>query len=201
MALTAQTTTPAPRSSKERKREAILAAALELFAERGFHGTTVPSVAEKAGVGTGTIYRHFKSKEEMVNTLYRSWKSHLVSLVMANFPAGKPAREQFRWTWTRMAGFASAHPRAFAFLEFNNHRSYLDEDSRRIEAQLVDFAVAWVERAQADQVLKPMRPMMLLSLLVGAFSGVIRSGWDGRITLDEETLLAAEQCCWEAVRC
>jgi AcrR family transcriptional regulator len=41
------------------KREAILGAALELFAERGFHGTAVPQIADKAGVGAGTIYRYF----------------------------------------------------------------------------------------------------------------------------------------------
>ena len=45
------------------KREAVLGAALELFVERGFHGTTVPEIAERAGVGAGTIYRHFASKE------------------------------------------------------------------------------------------------------------------------------------------
>ena len=44
------------------KREAILEAALELFAERGFHGTAVPLIAAKAHVGAGTIYRHFKDK-------------------------------------------------------------------------------------------------------------------------------------------
>src|SRR5262245_20911865 len=45
------------------KEEAILNAALELFVERGFHGTTVPSVAERAGVAPGTIYHYFASKE------------------------------------------------------------------------------------------------------------------------------------------
>jgi len=43
------------------KRETILAAALELFVERGFYGTAVPEIAERAGVGAGTIYRYFES--------------------------------------------------------------------------------------------------------------------------------------------
>jgi AcrR family transcriptional regulator len=48
------------------KREAILRAALELFSERGFYGTAVPLIAERAKVATGTIYRHFKDKESLV---------------------------------------------------------------------------------------------------------------------------------------
>jgi TetR/AcrR family transcriptional regulator, repressor of fatR-cypB operon len=51
------------------KREAILNAALQLFTEFGFHGTAMPQVAERAGVGAGTIYRYFTSKEALVNTL------------------------------------------------------------------------------------------------------------------------------------
>ena len=49
------------------KREAILAAALEAFVEKGFHGTAVPEIAARAGVGAGTIYRYFESKEAVVN--------------------------------------------------------------------------------------------------------------------------------------
>lgn len=50
--------------------------ALDLFAQRGFHGTVTPLVANLAHVGTrGTIYRHFGSKEGLVNALYQKWKT------------------------------------------------------------------------------------------------------------------------------
>ena len=41
---------------QQAKQDAILAAALQLFAQKGFHGTAVPDVAQLAGVATGTIY-------------------------------------------------------------------------------------------------------------------------------------------------
>ncbi|MEA2752174.1 MAG: Bacterial regulatory protein tetR family, partial [Myxococcales bacterium] len=47
-------TPPTTSSSPSDKREAILDAALTLFAERGFHGTSVPDIAQLAGVGAGT---------------------------------------------------------------------------------------------------------------------------------------------------
>ena len=59
------------------KRRRILDAALKTFAERGFHGTSVPEVAEAAGVGTGTLYRYFAHKDALVNEVYRDAKLRL----------------------------------------------------------------------------------------------------------------------------
>jgi AcrR family transcriptional regulator len=47
------------------KRHAILDQAIRTFAELGFRGTDVQVIADRAGVGKGTVYRYFKSKEEL----------------------------------------------------------------------------------------------------------------------------------------
>ena len=52
-------------------REKILAAALEVFSAKGFHGTTVDEIAERAGLGKGTVYRHFHSKKGLFSELIR----------------------------------------------------------------------------------------------------------------------------------
>jgi AcrR family transcriptional regulator len=53
------------------KREAILAAAVHVFAREGFRGTDVQEVAERAGVGKGTVYRYFGDKQELFwDTVY-----------------------------------------------------------------------------------------------------------------------------------
>ena len=49
----------------------ILDAALEVFAEKGFHVATVDEIAERAGVGKGTLYRYFANKETLFNELVR----------------------------------------------------------------------------------------------------------------------------------
>ena len=48
------------------RREELLAVATKLFAARGYHGTRMDDVADKAGVGKATIYRRYRSKEELV---------------------------------------------------------------------------------------------------------------------------------------
>jgi AcrR family transcriptional regulator len=59
-----------PQQARSRaKREQLLAAALALFAERGFEATTINAIAERADVSVGIFYRYFRSKEQMLLTL------------------------------------------------------------------------------------------------------------------------------------
>jgi AcrR family transcriptional regulator len=60
------TTRPMGRPREERADRAILAAALELMAEQGVRDLRMDDVADKAGVGKATIYRRYRSKEELV---------------------------------------------------------------------------------------------------------------------------------------
>src|SRR2546426_8856893 len=73
-------------SQADLTRERLVRAALELFTTQGYHETTTPQIAKKAGVAEGTIYRHFTSKQHCFNELYRAaarWASQLVKDVDA----------------------------------------------------------------------------------------------------------------------
>lgn len=56
----------------ELTRQRVIRAALELFTTRGYHDTTTAQIAKKAGIAEGTIYRHFPSKHQLLNELYRA---------------------------------------------------------------------------------------------------------------------------------
>jgi len=58
------------RADARRNRERLLAAAGELFAEQG-HGVALDAIARRAGVGIGTLYRHFPTRDALVEELYR----------------------------------------------------------------------------------------------------------------------------------
>ncbi|MFD4255238.1 TetR/AcrR family transcriptional regulator [Amycolatopsis thermoflava] len=73
--------TPQVQARLDAQREAILTAAGEILAERGYAGCSVSAVAEKAGVATGTVYRHFPGKAELVVELFRIVVDHEVDAV------------------------------------------------------------------------------------------------------------------------
>lgn len=68
-------------------------AALELFTTRGYHDSTTPQIAERAGVAEGTIYRHFDSKEHLLNEIYRGAVRLLIKDVR-DVPAAVSCRER-----------------------------------------------------------------------------------------------------------
>lgn len=53
----------------ERSRAQILEAALDLFSRQGYRGTSIRDISTAAGVSTGSVYHHFKDKEELFDTL------------------------------------------------------------------------------------------------------------------------------------
>lgn len=55
----------------ERKHERILQAAAKVVAERGYAGTTMTEIAEKAGTQAGSVYYHFASREELIEEVLR----------------------------------------------------------------------------------------------------------------------------------
>jgi AcrR family transcriptional regulator len=64
--------TPAVQARLDAQRGTVLAAATALLAERGYAACSVAAVAERAGIATGTVYRSFPSKAELVAELFRS---------------------------------------------------------------------------------------------------------------------------------
>ncbi len=181
------------------RKESILAAALACFVERGFHGTAIPQIAERADIAAGTIYHYFDSKEALVNALYRGWKQTIAARVFAAFPQAAPVREQFRVMWHEMVAFATAEPTAFAFIELHNHASYLDGASLAVDRTIKDFAHAMIARAQGAGLVKPLDAWLLMELVFGAFVGMMRAHWEGRLALDAALIAGAEQACWDAI--
>lgn len=181
------------------KREAILDAALELFCERGFDGTPVPLVAERAGVGAGTIYRYFESKEALVNAVHRRWKGELKRMLVDECPIGLSTRNEFAHWWRGFWRFATMHPRAFAFLEMHHHAPYLDDECHAIGETIAASAEAFVRRAQVAGDVRIAPPEMLIAVVFGSFIGLMKGMGDAP-RFDEAAVAASEECIWAAMR-
>jgi len=87
-------------SRKEREflahREEILLAAQKVFAAKGFFPTTMSDIAREAEFGTGTLYKYFKSKEELYFTLIDEKVEEINSLVKAELSQKTSAVERIK---------------------------------------------------------------------------------------------------------
>src|ERR1700733_3995476 len=90
----------APRSPKSGprsdKRDRILRAAVKVFAKNGFYATRVSEVAKAAGVADGTIYLYFKSKDELLVSLFEDRVERLLAFLHSELPKVTGASEKLR---------------------------------------------------------------------------------------------------------
>ena len=86
---------PYKRVGEEVRREALIAAALELIAEGGIAAATVRAIAEKAGVTPGLIRHYFKAKEDLTRAAYQTLMDRMIAgsaMVLDTAPDGAVAR-------------------------------------------------------------------------------------------------------------
>lgn len=181
------------------KRRRILDAALKTFAARGYHGTSVPEVADAAGVGVGTLYRYFADKNALVNELYRDAKQRLKAALLDQLPAPDVyqldnAERWFSELWRRLATFARAEPDAFRFLEMQDHVEYLDAESRALE--LTVLAPLWLAGKRLRDRTGGPPVDVAIALLWGAFVGLVKASRLGYLPLDDRKLEQAGTAAW-----
>ncbi len=81
---------------KERRKREITIIALKLFAENGFGPTSIKEIAHVAGIGKGTIYEYFKSKEDLVLNAVALWAERIEELVEEEVSSVSDPAERLR---------------------------------------------------------------------------------------------------------
>jgi TetR/AcrR family transcriptional regulator, fatty acid metabolism regulator protein len=82
-------------AATDRRRE-LLDAAVRVFARKGFHGSRVGDIAEEAGVAHGLLYHYFRSKDEVLETIFGEAWQRLTTETDRIETSGQPIREQLR---------------------------------------------------------------------------------------------------------
>lgn len=189
--------------SKPDKRDEIVKAALELIAEHGFHGAPMAMIAERAGVGAGTIYRYFENKDVMIAELFRELEERSQPFIKGGYDEGKPIRERFLHLCTALLRYFIENPLDFRFLEqfFNSpygveHR----RDKLLGTREGCDVYKELFEDGITQQVMKELPLVILFDLAFGPIFGVARDHILGFITLDSALVERSVEACWDSVR-
>jgi AcrR family transcriptional regulator len=168
-------------------RERIVRAALELVRRGGYRAASVAAVASRAGVATGTVYRHFPSKSELIAEVFRVASQHEVNAVADAMRAPGPAVDRIA---TAVAVFARRALRgrrlAWALLA--------EPVDPAVEAERLVFRQAYarvfsssLREGVLDGSLPPQDPDLVAIALVGAIGEVLTQPH----SVDDEALVAS----------
>ena len=136
-------------------RERLVRAALELFTAQGYHDTTTPAIAKKAGVAEGTIYRHFAGKQQFFNELYRASARWADKLVKDADALKVGPREKLAELARGLVAGAAREPAVARLFFVQRSDELLDEESRKTAREFRIDLEGLIAQAKADGSVKP----------------------------------------------
>jgi AcrR family transcriptional regulator len=130
----------------------LLDVAVDVFAERGFHATSMDEVAEAAGVTKPVLYQHFESKRDLFVELLEDVGSHLVSAVTAAVGGAVGPRQRVEAGFKAYFEFVTQQTNAFRLLFGGGARrdEEFNDAVRRVEDVMAAAVAALIETDISD---------------------------------------------------
>lgn len=153
----------------EQSREAILTAAMQLFCERGYHGTSMRQIARQAGIALGGIYNHFSSKEQLfIAVLYRYHPVFQIIPQLSSVPAADLESFVRNAAQTMVASFGDRVDFVkLMFIELVEFDSiHLPELVRMVLPRALQFSQQF---AAYSPTLRPIPPLILTRAFISLF--------------------------------
>jgi AcrR family transcriptional regulator len=188
---------------KSDKRDDVMQAALELMVEHGFHGAPMAMIADKAGVGAGTIYRYFESKDVLITELHRELKDKIMAALQEGYSTGRPVRERFLYLLSQLLRYFINNPLHFRYMEQYFNSPYgisLHRDRLLGKSGNNDILMDIFEEGLARQILKDLPVVVLFALAFGPLIPLVRDNTQGFVILDDALIRQTTEACWDAIK-
>jgi len=182
------------RKKQKEGRSRILHAALEEFSERGFHASTIDSIAERAGIAKGTVYRYFNTKEGLFNALKEDTMSEFVEIARQDLNKEEDVLKIIEGVIRLYLSFFEKNS-AFFKVIIQEHKEFGREFSEKFINELI-LALPGLKRRcwKASRIgyLKQMNYFTVFFGIIGFLNGVIQKwlheGGEGSLIGEIETV-------------
>ncbi len=158
------------------KREAILRAAIKVFAGKGYFNSKVADIAKEAGVADGTVYLYFKSKDDILRSFFDRAMSDFIS-------EGKRELAEIESPEDKLRRIAQLHLErlgadrdlAIVFqVELRGSTKFMQEFSAKGFADYLDIIRATIAEGQKLGVFrKDLKPIVVAKMLYGALDEMV----------------------------
>jgi AcrR family transcriptional regulator len=153
------------------RREAILAAAEEVFARRGYHGAALEDIAQTAGISKALIYEHFASKRELHTALIDAYVEEIFQRLQASAATGPPGEERLRGGIDAFLSFVEEHREAWRALFRDAADPEVGDVIERVQAQATAVIAALIA-ADPDA---PRESEQAIEMHAALLSGAVQS--------------------------
>lgn len=148
-----------------KKKKAIERAALELFCEKGVDGTSIRDIAERADVTEGAMYRHHKSKDDLVRALFFEHFEQFAGMVSKVTERGLPFRQELHEMIRSFFAFYDDDHYIFEFIMLVRHR--LLEEAKADEHNPVELLSRRLNRASLNGEIPEQDVALATQLVLG----------------------------------
>src|SRR6266576_6084038 len=153
------------------KREAILRAAIRVFAHSGYFNSKVADIAREAGVADGTVYLYFKSKEEILHSIFdRNMEEAIADGRKRLEEIADPGERLRRIAHMHLDRLGADRELAVVFqVELRGSTKFMEEFSAAGFAEYLDLIRSTIEDGQAAGLFRPqLNAKLLAKILFGA---------------------------------
>lgn len=190
----------APLPKDEEKRRRIIRAALEVFAQDGVKAGKIAKIAEKAGIGKGTVYEYFSSKEQIFAAVFESFFNEMTSgysqLAAAPLSPTQKIEMMFDYTYDyldeQLSGEQGAEWMIFIELLLQGFRDELQGEQKlslsTMLRNLYNLFKPFVEEGIKTGALRALNCEHATFILFAALDGISLHYFINRPYYDKETL-------------
>src|ERR1051325_5688934 len=160
-----------PRAAVADKREAILRAAIQVFARNGYFNAKVADVARVAGVADGTVYLYFKSKEEILHSIFDRGVETAIADARQQIATLTDPREKLRRVAPlHLSRLGADRDLAVVFqVELRGSTKFMEEFSAAGLAEYLDLLRATFEEGQRTGIFRrDLNAKVVAKVLFGA---------------------------------
>jgi AcrR family transcriptional regulator len=174
-----------PRLSAADRREQLLAVALKVFAQRGYHTTSMNDIADSAGVTKPVLYQHFDSKRALYTATLEAVGESMIAALQSATAASPSGKEQTAAGMVAYFRWVANDPNAFSLLFGGGTRR--DEEFAAV-AQKVEKAAAELIAPLIEAGVDAEYQRMVAHALIGMSEGVARHLIRNEQTIDPDTV-------------
>ncbi len=182
------------------KIDLIYKATLKLVKDNGLAALNMAAIGKEAKLGMGTIYVYFKSKEELINSLFHQLKrmntERIYSTVTPDAPFRVNMKELFDNYIMNRVDYFEEH----FFVEQCSNSHFMDAESRQLDEEAFHGVFGLLERGKKELLVKDMDNAILTAHMMGSANELVTLCMKQQMEITKTFLDEAFTLCWDSIK-